>query len=87
MILTRSSNTRTADLYALSHKSTAALNTFGPLSLMASSLHNPNAPQNRWGDYFSIANDPTEPTRFWGCGMVLRNDGNWRTEIGSWLVP
>lgn len=87
MILTRSSNTRTADLYALSHKSTAALNTFGPLSLVASSLHNPNAPQNRWGDYFSIANDPTESTRFWGCGMVLRNDGNWRTEIGTWLVP
>lgn len=87
MVLTRSSTTRAADLYALSHKSTDALNKFGPLSLIAASQHAPNAPSNRWGDYFAIANDPSASTRFWGCGMVLRSDGNWSTVFTSWIVP
>lgn len=87
IVLTRSSNTRTADLYALSHKSTDALNTMGPLSAITSSLGSAPAGSNRWGDYFSISIDPADPKRFWACGMVLRADGLWRTEFATWFVP
>lgn len=87
IVLTRSSNTRTADLYALSHKSTDPLNKFGPLSLIKASTGNPAGASNRWGDYFSIVNDPSAATRFWGCGQTMGPNGQWTTQFVTWMVP
>ena len=87
IVLTRSSNTRTADLYALSHKSTDPLGKFGPLSNIRSSTHNPLGASNRWGDYFSIVNDPSDAKRFWGCGQVISTNGQWATHFVTWMVP
>ncbi|MBS1724039.1 MAG: hypothetical protein JSS66_13925 [Armatimonadetes bacterium] len=86
VIMTRSSTTRTADFYGVSHKSTDALNTMGPLSAIASSLHS-GQPQSRWGDFYCLTFDPSDSKRFWAVGEVLDGTGQWRTEVGSWIVP
>jgi hypothetical protein len=39
----------------------------------------------RWGDYFGIDNDPSEPGTFWGHGEY-RTD-NWRTWVGRFSAP
>ncbi|MBS1715682.1 MAG: hypothetical protein JST30_15240 [Armatimonadetes bacterium] len=86
IILTRCNPTRPADLYGVSHRSTDALNTMGPLSFIASSGHNPGF-NSRWGDYQSIVMDPSDAKRFWACGEVLETNGKWGTRITNWMVP
>jgi len=70
----------------VSHRSTDALNTMGPLSFIASSGHNPSS-QSRWGDYQAIVMDPSDSKRFWACGEILEPSGQWGTRITSWIVP
>jgi hypothetical protein len=86
LVVSRCSPTRPADLYATSHRSTDPLNSMGPLGFLASSGHAP-VPQSRWGDYQSVATDPSNSKRFWACGEVLATTGQWRTEMATWIVP
>ncbi len=84
LIVTRCSPTRTADLLSATRASTDRLNTMGPLKLIKASQHSPTFTNNRWGDFFSVTIDPSDSSKFWGCGMVIGPDGLWRTEISSW---
>jgi hypothetical protein len=44
---------------------------------------------NRWGDYSSMAVDPTDDCTFWYTNEYIPSDGsfNWKTRIGSFAFP
>ncbi|HEV2388006.1 MAG TPA: hypothetical protein VGS20_12210 [Candidatus Acidoferrales bacterium] len=44
---------------------------------------------NRWGDYSSMAVDPTDDCTFWYTNEFLQSDGtfNWSTQIASFSFP
>lgn len=86
ILLSRSSSTRAADLYTVSHKSTDALNSMGPLTLYGSSNGQYSPGFHRWGDYFGIATDPSDASKFWGVGELINSGGIWKTEVRSWTV-
>lgn len=40
----------------------------------------------RWGDYYDMALDPVDDTRFWGMGEYIGSGGGWATWISSFDV-
>jgi hypothetical protein len=86
IVLTRTSPTVNPGLFYCSRKSTDPLGSMGPLRSAATATGSPNAPQSRWGDYFDVVIDPTDPAKLWGTGQVLNSNKTWRTEIFSWSV-
>lgn len=88
LIFSRASSSTVADLMICSRKAADPPGQMSaPLLLMSSQGASYGGPgTNRWGDYFDTAIDPSDPTKFWGVGMIGNAGGNWTTEIQSWIV-
>ena len=86
ILLSRSDSTRAADLYTVSHKSTDALNSMGPLTAFGTSTGQYAPGFHRWGDYFGTTVDPSDASKFWGVGQLIGPGGIWTTEVRSWVV-
>jgi hypothetical protein len=82
---TRSSSSITADLMYAARKSGDPAGTLGaPVLLENSAGHSYSG--GRWGDYFGIDVDPVDEATFWGVGMDIASDNNWKTSIFSWQI-
>jgi len=84
-IFTGSSATITADIVRASRTFWDAAGTMGAPVVLESSAGN-NYTSFRWGDYFGIDVDPTDDNTFWGIGMGVASNNNWRTSVFSWVV-
>jgi hypothetical protein len=65
------------------------LNTLQAESTLIQGTGSQTARLHRWGDYSSIAVDPTDDCTFWYTNEYLSSNGsfNWRTRIGSFKFP
>ena len=54
----------------------------GASTVIGASTTSPSGSNQRWGDYFATAIDPTDGRTFWVIGE-LRNAAGWTTEIAS----
>lgn len=83
LVFTRSSPSITADVVYTGRKASDPPGTMGaPQTLQSSSG---NYALYRWGDYFDVAVDPLDNTRFWGVAMIAQG-GVWQTTIHDWLI-
>lgn len=83
LIFTRSSSSITADVMFTGRKVTDPLGSMGVPQRLVSSQS--NYAQYRWGDYFDLAVDPLDDTRFWGAAMIAKG-GVWESTIDTWLI-
>jgi hypothetical protein len=87
LIYTKTSPTIQADLLVSAHKRTDKYGVTGkPITVFSDRTTYGGAGENRWGDYFSVAVDPTDNKLFWGYGMGPRSDGRWATQVSSFRV-
>ncbi|MGN6431633.1 MAG: hypothetical protein ACTHNB_13025 [Gaiellaceae bacterium] len=65
------------------------LNTLQAESTLIQGTGSQTGGLNRWGDYSSIAVDPSDDCTFWYTNEYLSANGsfNWRTRIGSFKFP
>lgn len=82
---TRSSSNIIADLMVASRKSTDPKGQMGSPKMLATSDSTYRL-SGRWGDYISVAVDPTDDLTFWGVNMKSNSSGVWGTEMVSWKV-
>lgn len=85
VLFTRSSSSIIADTMVASRKTADPKGQMGTPKMLSTS----NATyrlSGRWGDYISVAVDPTDELTFWGVNMNSRSDGFWGTSIVSWKV-
>jgi hypothetical protein len=87
IVMTQASATMGPRFIRASRKGTDALHTIGAIQTIAGSTRGPAVLNSRWGDYLSVASDPSSPTTLWGVGQLVQPNGNWRTEIVSWTIP
>lgn len=84
-LFTASSAGLTADYRVAGRASGDPLGAMGtPVTLESSA--GTNYTRGRWGDYFGVDVDPVDDATFWGIGMTVAADNNWRTSIYSWTV-
>lgn len=84
-IFTRSSTSITADIMYAGRMAADPAGTMGtPVNLEGSAGNNYGS--GRWGDYFGVDVDPVDDVTFWGIGMGVAADNNWRTSIFSWTI-
>ena len=85
VIFTRSSTSVTADIMRAGRFAGDPVGTMGaPVNLESSSGNRYTG--GRWGDYFGIDVDPVDDTTFWGIGMGVAANNDWRTSIFSWTI-
>ncbi|MBA3725863.1 MAG: hypothetical protein H0W86_05285 [Armatimonadetes bacterium] len=85
VIFTRSSTSITADIMRAGRLVGDPIGTMGtPVNLESSSGNRYTG--GRWGDYFGIDVDPVDDTTFWGIGMGVAANNDWRTSIFSWTI-
>jgi hypothetical protein len=87
IVMSQSSPTMGPRFVRASRRGTDPLHTIGPLQTMGSSTRGPATVNSRWGDYLSVATDPSSATKLWGVGQLVQSNGDWRTEITSWTLP
>jgi len=83
-VFSRSSTSEFAGVWASGRLSSDTLNTYQPPTLIkAGEAHyNPSAP--RWGDYSSVAIDPSDQSKAWVSGEYARVEGG--SEWGTWIA-
>jgi len=84
-MFTRSSTSITADIMVAGRRAGDPAGTMGLPINMESSAGNDYS-SGRWGDYFGVDVDPVDDTTFWGIGMGVAANNNWRTSIFSWTI-
>ena len=82
MVVGRSTSSTTPSVAVTGRRATDAAGTMAPLSIQFTGSNGANG---RWGDYFDIAVDPVNDTRFWIIGEY-QGSGGWGTWIGSFLI-
>lgn len=85
VMFTRSSTNIIADILVCSRLSTDPKGQMGAPIQLATSDRAYRA-GGRWGDYGSVAIDPTDDYTFWGTNMKSRSDGLWVAEILKWTL-
>lgn len=87
MTFTRSSSSIVGDIMAVSRKGSDPLGKMGnPFILaVADAPYNPGL-SGRWGDYGSVAVDPSDDVTFWGTNMKSNAQGVWNAAIVSYKV-
>ena len=83
LIFTRSSASIAADVMYTGRKSSDPAGTMGLPQLLVNSTS--GYTHYRWGDYFDLAVDPLDGTRFWGTAMIAKG-GFWESTINTWLI-
>ena len=65
------------------------LNTMAPETLLLQGGGSQTGGLNRWGDYSSMAVDPSDACTFWYTNQYEPSNGsfNWATEIGAFAFP
>jgi hypothetical protein len=84
-LMTASSTTVTADIRIASRVLGDPAGVMATPSVLESSV-GINYTLTRWGDYFGVDVDPVDDSTFYGIGMSVAADNNWRTSIFSWSV-
>jgi hypothetical protein len=88
IMYTANSPSLEAQLVYNARRSTDPLGVMGSPVILTNSpgLSGPQ-PGSRWGDYFTVAVDPTDDKTFWGFGELSVAGSRWTTQVNSWFVP
>jgi Domain of unknown function (DUF4214) len=83
-VFSRSSTSEFAGVWASGRLSSDALNTYQPPALIKAGEAHYSPFSSRWGDYSSVAIDPSDQTKAWVSGEYARVEGG--SEWGTWIT-
>ena len=83
-VFSRSSASEFAGVWASGQLSSDALNTYQPPTLIKAGEAHYNPFDSRWGDYSSVAIDPSDQAKAWISGEYARVEGG--SEWGTWIA-